>query len=68
MRVFGEENPYEKLKELTRGKKITQETLNDFINSLEKVPSDLKNRMKNLSVDKYIGLAEILVDQYFEGD
>ncbi len=68
MRVFGEENPYEKLKELTRGKKITQEILNDFINSLEKVPSDFKNRMKDLSVDKYIGVAEILVDRYFASD
>jgi len=66
MRVFGESNPYEKLKELTRGKKITQDALNSFIEGLEKVPSDVKERMKALSVEKYIGLAEKLVDQYFD--
>lgn len=65
MRVFGEENPYEKLKELTRGKKITREILDNFIDSLESVPQDFKDRMKNLSVAKYTGLAEKLVDRYF---
>ncbi len=65
MRVFGEENPYEKLKELTRGKKITQDALIKFINSLKKVPPEFKSRMKNLSVNKYTGLAEDLVDRYF---
>ncbi len=65
MRVFQEENPYEKLKELTRGKKITRETLDTFIDGLEKVPSDFKKRMKELTVDKYVGLAEKLVDRYF---
>ena len=64
MRVFGESNPYEKLKELTRGKKITRESLNAFIERLEKVPPEFKNRMKALSADKYTGLAEKLVDQY----
>ncbi len=64
MRVFGEENPYEKLKELTRGKKITRESLHDFIDRLERVPPEYKERMKNLSVDNYIGVAERLVDQY----
>ena len=65
MRVFGEENPYEKLKELTRGKKITRESLHDFIDKLDKVPSDLKEKMKNLSVDNYTGIAKSLVDLYF---
>ncbi len=64
MRVFGEENPYEKLKALTRGTKITRKTLDDFIDQLEKVPDDFKLKMKKLSVDKYTGLAEKLVDRY----
>ncbi len=65
MRVFGEENPYEKLKELTRGKKITRKSLHDFIDRLERIPPDYKERMKNLSVDRYTGIAQSLVDLYF---
>ena len=65
MRVFDEDNPYEKLKELTRGKKISRNVLDNFIDTLEKVPVDVKERMKKLSVDKYTGLAEKLVDKYF---
>lgn len=65
MRVFGEENPYEKLKELTRGKKITRESLHDFIDRLERIPPEYKERMKNLSVDRYTGIAQSLVDLYF---
>lgn len=65
MRVYGEENPYEKLKELTRGVRITREDLESFINSLEKVPEDVKARMIELTPATYVGLAEELVDTYF---
>lgn len=65
MRVYGEENPYEKLKELTRGVKITTEVLENFIDSLEKVPAEVKARMKKLTPASYTGLAEKLVDDYF---
>ena len=65
MRMYGEENPYEKLKELTRGRRIDMQTLKDFINSLEKVPTDEKMRMKQLTPSNYLGLAEQLVDLYF---
>ncbi len=66
MRVYGEENPYEKLKELTRGRRITQEDLTVFINSLEKVPEKEKARMAELTTSGYVGTAEELVDIYFE--
>jgi len=65
MRVCGEENPYERLKDLTRGEKIGRNEYENFIESLEKVPSDFKERMKKLSVREYTGLAETLVEQYF---
>lgn len=65
MRVFGEENPYEKLKALTQGKKITRKSLDEFIDKLEKVPLDFKTRMKKLYVNNYVGIAEKLVDEYF---
>ncbi|MCA1792539.1 MAG: hypothetical protein LC660_01470 [Desulfobacteraceae bacterium] len=65
MRVFGEENPYERLKELTRGRKIDKAALDAFVDSLEKVPPQFKERMRNLTPDTYVGLAEKLVQQYF---
>ena len=65
MRVFKEENPYEKLKELTRGKNLNKKDLEKFVNNLEKVPVEYKEKMKNLSVHQYIGLADKLVDFYF---
>jgi len=66
MRVFGEENPYEKLKSLTRGSSITQADLNQFIDNLKNVPDEFKQRMKNLTPDSYTGLAESLVKVYFQ--
>lgn len=66
MRMYGEENPYEKLKTLTRGQKINLLELSNFVNLLEKVPLETKNRMKNLTPATYIGSAEKLVDKYFE--
>jgi adenylosuccinate lyase len=65
MRVYGEDNPYEKLKELTRGVKITRGDLDAFIDGLSKVPTDVKARMKTLTPARYTGLAETLVDTYF---
>ena len=65
MRYYGEDNPYEKLKQLTRGKKITSEVLSDFIDTLENVPEEFRNKMKRITVHQYTGLAEKLVDKYF---
>ena len=66
MRVFCEENPYERMKDLTRGKKIGREDLDRFVDSLEKVPEPFRKRMKALTTPEYTGLAERLVDLYFE--
>ena len=64
MRVFGEGNPYEKLKALTRGRKISKEMLDAFIDGLQQVPPAVKERMKGLSVATYTGIAEKIVDHY----
>ena len=66
MRVFGENNPYERLKDLTRGQKITKKDLYDFVDTLEKVPENFKIRMKELTPEIYTGLAQDLVDAYFK--
>ena len=56
MRRYGIENPYEKLKALTRGEAITRETLHDFINTLE-VEDEVKQQLLQLTPSNYTGLA-----------
>ena len=56
MRRFGVSNPYEKLKELTRGKGITPDALLAFVDSLE-IPDDAKAELKALTPATYIGNA-----------
>ena len=61
MRKLGKPNPYEQLKELTRGKKMTAEIMRQFINSLD-IPSDDKQRLLALTPATYTGIASKLVD------
>ncbi len=56
MRRYGIENPYEKLKALTRGQGIDQETLKAFIDSLE-LPDDAKQKLFGLTPALYTGNA-----------
>ena len=56
MRRHGLPNPYERLKELTRGKSITREGLAAFIDSLE-LPTTERDRLKALTPALYTGLA-----------
>ncbi|MBF0411708.1 MAG: adenylosuccinate lyase [Desulfamplus sp.] len=65
MRFYGEDNPYERLKELTRGHRIGRQELEMFVNTLEKVPVEFREKMKLLTPAGYTGLAEKLVEQYF---
>jgi adenylosuccinate lyase len=57
MRRYGIEKPYEKLKELTRGQRITQEELESFVDSLE-IPDQAKEALKRLTPMSYIGNAK----------
>ena len=54
MRRYGVKNPYEKLKSLTRGKKIDAKILADFIDSLD-IPEDAKEELRKLTPMNYIG-------------
>ena len=63
MRKAGIEAPYEKLKELTRGKDgITRDTLKAFIEGLELDASD-KQRLLKMTPASYIGRAVQIVDE-----
>lgn len=59
MRRYNIEKPYEKLKALTRGKTLSREELLTFIDSLA-LPDDEKTRLKQLTPQNYIGLADSL--------
>jgi adenylosuccinate lyase len=56
MRRYGIENPYEQLKELTRGKGITREGLQAFINGLA-IPADAKKLLLDMTPSSYVGKA-----------
>ncbi|MHB1591337.1 MAG: adenylosuccinate lyase [Sulfuricella sp.] len=57
MRRYGVENPYEQLKELTRGKGgITRETLHAFIAKLA-IPEEAKQRLMQMTPHNYTGKA-----------
>jgi adenylosuccinate lyase len=60
MRKAGIANPYEKLKELTRGAKIGPAEMRAFVETLD-LPADDKARMLALTPATYVGLAEELV-------
>jgi adenylosuccinate lyase len=59
MRRHGLPNPYERLKELTRGKSVTREDFHAFIETLE-LPIAERERLKAMSPATYTGLAESL--------
>ena len=59
MRRYGIANPYEKLKDLTRGKGINRDDLHAFIKSLD-IPEDARTRLLELTPQNYIGNAEQL--------
>ena len=60
MRKAGIQNPYERMKELTRGKTLTRDDLQEFIERLG-LPEDDKKRLMELTPETYTGLAGALV-------
>ncbi|OZI15271.1 adenylosuccinate lyase [Sodalis-like symbiont of Philaenus spumarius] len=62
MRRYEIEKPYEKLKELTRGKRVDAEGMQAFIDNLP-LPDAEKVRLKTLTPANYIGRATTMVDE-----
>lgn len=61
LRKNGVVDAYEKLKELTRGKEITLEAIDEFVKTLD-LPDEDKAELLNLKPSNYLGLASKLVD------
>ena len=66
MRRFGIDEPYEKLKSLTRGQQITADGLQRFIETLE-IPEKDRQVLLELTPDRYIGLAAELAHRFSKG-
>ena len=62
MRRYAIEKPYEKLKELTRGKRIDGDAMRAFIDGLN-IPAEEKARLKQMTPASYIGQAIELTDK-----
>ncbi|OMO91876.1 Fumarate lyase [Corchorus capsularis] len=56
MRRYGVPEPYEKLKELTRGRAVTKESIKEFIEGLE-LPKEAKTGLLKLTPHSYVGAA-----------
>ena len=61
MRVHGLEQPYERLKELTRGRRVDGEAMRAFVAGLG-LPEQARDRLLALTPGGYTGLAKQLVD------
>lgn len=62
LRREGAEFPYEKLKELTRGKSVTMQDFAQFIDKL-KVAPNVKAELKKITPENYTGLASKLASK-----
>ena len=62
MRRHGVDEPYEKLKALTRGRRIDAEAMRKFIKELE-IPNDAKARLMAMTPGTYTGLAAKLAKE-----
>lgn len=58
--VPGMEQPYERLKELTRGRRISEADLREFVRGLG-LPADVEERFLTMTPATYVGLAPQLV-------
>jgi adenylosuccinate lyase len=56
MRRYGIEEPYEKLKALTRGNVMDQGTIQTFIDTLD-MPEEAKTALKAMTPASYVGNA-----------
>lgn len=63
MRRYRVPNAYEKVKNITRGRKIQQKDIQQFIESLE-IPEEAKQRLLELTPQTYTGLAASLVKAF----
>ena len=62
MRKHGIEEPYEKLKKLTRSETLNKERIESMIEDLE-LPEETKQQIRSITPANYVGAAELLVNK-----
>ena len=62
LRKYGIPDAYNQLKELTRGKNISKESIQEFIKSLDVISDEDKATLLALTPSSYIGLAVKIVE------
>ena len=62
MRRYGVDRPYERLKELTRGRRIDPQTLRRFVQNLA-IPEQAKAELLSLTPERYTGDATVLAQR-----
>lgn len=62
MRRYHDDKPYEKLKHLTRGKKVDKQILQQFIEELD-IPEEAKQQLLQITPQNYLGLSGYLAHQ-----
>jgi adenylosuccinate lyase len=65
MRRYGIDNPYEKLKALTRGRRVGREAIREFIESLD-LPDNAREDLLRLTPSGYTGIAADLVEDLLQ--
>jgi adenylosuccinate lyase len=63
MRRYGIANPYEQLKALTRGTKVDEKTLRQFVSQLA-IPDEAKQRLMAMTPANYLGVAASLAKNF----
>lgn len=62
LRKYGIPDAYNQLKELTRGKNISKESIREFIESLDIISAEDKKTLLDLTPSTYVGLASQIVE------
>jgi len=57
MRRYGIERPYEKLKDLTRGRRVNSQIMQEFVDQLD-LPAEAKQMLRDMTPSSYIGNAQ----------
>lgn len=63
LRKYKIQNAYDKLKELTRGKTIKKEDIQNFIENIDEISNEDKKALLELTPNKYIGYSEEIVKE-----
>lgn len=62
LRRYGVDGAYERLKDLTRGKRVDREGFHKFIDGLVELPVEERERLKQMTPRNYIGHAQTLAE------